>query len=187
MLTQVLLSTEVHMLCSAYALCTETEEVALLLLGDFEETLSSPAAAATSPVGAGGSASSASMPGSSVTTRAASPTPAGVRAVVRTCFFVVRKDRRRDRVEISSEELSRALSEADSLGLKVVGWCHSHPKITIHPSHVDLGTQLTLQSLDKHFFGIIYSCFHENQNKSMRMQVTAFQSRRAPEANQAIQ
>ncbi|KAH9247267.1 hypothetical protein BASA81_015148 [Batrachochytrium salamandrivorans] len=141
-LERIVLSSEVHMLCSSYALCTENEEVALLLLGDYVQSESSAASI----------------------------------AMIQTCFFVVRKDKRNDRVEISSEELSKALSEADSRGIKVIGWCHSHPKITISPSHVDLNTQHTLQLLDERFFGLIYSCFHVNQDLTQKIQVTAFQS-----------
>ena len=53
---------------------------------------------------------------------------------------------------------------------------HSHPKITILPSNVDLTTQLNFQNLEPLFFGLIYGCFHENQNQSMRLQLLAFQS-----------
>jgi hypothetical protein len=53
---------------------------------------------------------------------------------------------------------------------------HSHPKITILPSAVDLRTQLNFQNLDPRFFGLIYGSFHENQNMSMRLQLLAFQS-----------
>ncbi|KAI8894639.1 JAB1/Mov34/MPN/PAD-1 ubiquitin protease-domain-containing protein [Globomyces pollinis-pini] len=90
--------------------------------------------------------------------------------------FCSRKDKRKDRVEISNEQLMLAMEKADSLGLRVLGWMHSHPKITVLPSHVDLKTQLSFQALDANFVGIIYSCFHENQNKSFRTQTTAFQS-----------
>ncbi|KAJ3310715.1 BRCA1 BRCA2-containing complex, subunit 3 [Boothiomyces sp. JEL0838] len=64
---------------------------------------------------------------------------------ISSCVFLVRKDKRKDRVEISSEQLSEAMEKAEKLGLRVIGWMHSHPKITVFPSHVDLKTQLHLQ------------------------------------------
>jgi BRCA1/BRCA2-containing complex subunit 3 len=50
-------------------------------------------------------------------------------------------------VEISPEQLSVALTEIERLAkltggtLRVVGWYHSHPHITVRPSHVDVHTQ----------------------------------------------
>lgn len=58
----------------------------------------------------------------------------------------------------------------------VLGWMHSHPKITILPSAVDLSTQNNFQGLEPRFFGLIYGSFHENQNLSIRLQLLAFQS-----------
>ncbi|KAI8903531.1 BRCA1/BRCA2-containing complex, subunit 3-like protein [Gorgonomyces haynaldii] len=97
-------------------------------------------------------------------------------AIVETCLFMTRKDKTTDRVEISSEQLSEALMEAESMGLKVIGWCHSHPKLTPIPSHIDVGTQLTFQTMEPMFFGLIYSCFTEKEPNVQRLQVIAFQS-----------
>ena len=53
-----------------------------------------------------------------------------------------RLDKQPDRVEISPEQLSSGAIEAEALGEKmrrpvqVVGWYHSHPHITVWPSHV---------------------------------------------------
>ena len=53
-----------------------------------------------------------------------------------------------DRVEPSHEQLSRCIAVAENLtqvtsvNTRVVGWYHSHPHITVHPSHVDLRTQV---------------------------------------------
>lgn len=53
-----------------------------------------------------------------------------------------RSDKRSDRVEISPEQLTAAAIEAESLGarfqrnIQVLGWYHSHPHITVWPSHV---------------------------------------------------
>jgi BRCA1/BRCA2-containing complex subunit 3 len=91
--------------------------------------------------------------------------------------FTIRKQKKKDRVEISSEQLSIALVEADKLGLQVVGWMHSHPKITVQPSHVDLKTQLSFQQLDPTFIGLIYSCFHETKSSSQKLSVICFQTK----------
>jgi len=53
-----------------------------------------------------------------------------------------RSDKRKDRVEISTEQLVEASEEADQLtaklgrNMRVVGWYHSHPHITVLPSAV---------------------------------------------------
>lgn len=46
------------------------------------------------------------------------------------------------RVEISAEQLGQASSKAEQMGkecgreLRIIGWYHSHPHITVWPSHV---------------------------------------------------
>lgn len=53
-----------------------------------------------------------------------------------------RSDRRKDRVETNPEQLAAAAAEAERLSLlsgqetRVIGWYHSHPHITVFPSHV---------------------------------------------------
>lgn len=53
-----------------------------------------------------------------------------------------RSDKRKDRVEISPEQLSGAAEFAERLAeelqrpMRVIGWYHSHPHITVWPSHV---------------------------------------------------
>lgn len=53
-----------------------------------------------------------------------------------------RSDKKADRVEISEEQLVQATIFAEELAnkvrkpLRVVGWYHSHPHITVWPSHV---------------------------------------------------
>ncbi|GLU14605.1 hypothetical protein SLE2022_311660 [Rubroshorea leprosula] len=59
---------------------------------------------------------------------------------------------------------------------RVIGWYHSHPHITVLPSHVDVRTQAMYQLLDSGFIGLIFSCFSEDTNKVGRVQVIAFQS-----------
>lgn len=53
-----------------------------------------------------------------------------------------------DRVETSPEQMASASAAAEAASLasgratRVVGWYHSHPHITVLPSHVDLRTQV---------------------------------------------
>ena len=64
--------------------------------------------------------------------------------VVHVCSssMMRRSDKQPDRVEISPEQLSAAAIEAEIMGeqlkrqIQVVGWYHSHPHITVWPSHV---------------------------------------------------
>eukprot|EP00294_Goniomonas_avonlea_P001753 CAMPEP_0114550512 /NCGR_PEP_ID=MMETSP0114-20121206/6112_1 /TAXON_ID=31324 /ORGANISM="Goniomonas sp, Strain m" /LENGTH=294 /DNA_ID=CAMNT_0001735289 /DNA_START=8 /DNA_END=892 /DNA_ORIENTATION=- len=94
----------------------------------------------------------------------------------------MRSDRREDRVEIHPEQLAAAAAEAErltqTLGMttRVIGWYHSHPHITVLPSHVDVKTQGQYQMLDDGFIGLIFSVFTQEANKTGRIQVTAFQS-----------
>jgi len=77
----------------------------------------------------------------------------------------LRADRRKDRVETTPEQLMEAALYADRLGhtvgvtTRAIGWYHSHPHITVHPSHVDVRTQAMYQSLDMGFVGLIFACF----------------------------
>ncbi|KAL6495871.1 hypothetical protein OROGR_030434 [Orobanche gracilis] len=59
---------------------------------------------------------------------------------------------------------------------RVIGWYHSHPHITVLPSHVDVRTQAMYQLLDPGFVGLIFSCFSEDAQKVGRIQIIAFQS-----------
>lgn len=53
-----------------------------------------------------------------------------------------RSDKKKDRVEISPEQLLEAAVEAERLSeelkrpMRVLGWYHSHPHITVCPSRV---------------------------------------------------
>ncbi|CAI5457722.1 unnamed protein product, partial [Closterium sp. Yama58-4] len=78
----------------------------------------------------------------------------------------VRADRRKDRVETTPEQLAAASAEAERMSAatgmrtRVIGWYHSHPHITVHPSHVDVRTQGMYQMLDEGFVGLIFSAFN---------------------------
>ncbi|KAI8982335.1 JAB1/Mov34/MPN/PAD-1 ubiquitin protease-domain-containing protein [Mycotypha africana] len=103
-------------------------------------------------------------------------------AQVRHISILTRSDKRKDRVEIAAESLHLAALQAEEFSKKtgtpmmVVGWYHSHPHITVFPSHVDLKTQLTQQMMDERFFGIIVSCFDNNTDNTEKVQITCFQS-----------
>jgi len=86
-----------------------------------------------------------------------------------------RLDKLKDRVEISPEQLMHAMNEGEKLQLNVIGWYHSHPHLIVSPSTVDLRTQLNMQTLDPRFFGIIFSCFNE-EDSVQRLNITCFQS-----------
>ncbi|KAH1090040.1 hypothetical protein J1N35_017297 [Gossypium stocksii] len=82
-----------------------------------------------------------------------------------------RSDRQKDRVETNPEQLAAASAQADRMTAstgrttRVIGWYHSHPHITVLPSHVDVRTQAMYQLLDSGFIGLIFSCFSEDTNK----------------------
>ncbi|CAL8318072.1 unnamed protein product [Lota lota] len=106
---------------------------------------------------------------------------------IHSVIILRRSDKRKDRVEISPEQLSAASTEAERLAdltgkplLRVVGWYHSHPHITVWPSHVDVRTQAMYQMMDQGFVGLIFSCFIEDKNtKTGRVLYTCFQSTQA--------
>ena len=50
-----------------------------------------------------------------------------------------RMTKQKDRVEIDDAVSIEASEYAESMGKRVLGWYHSHPRITVHPSHLDLG------------------------------------------------
>ncbi|KAJ3061230.1 BRCA1 BRCA2-containing complex, subunit 3 [Podochytrium sp. JEL0797] len=104
-----------------------------------------------------------------------STSPDGLIVTVTHCLFCQRKDKRRDRVEISSEQLSQAISYADSTNTAVIGWAHSHPHITVLPSHVDLRCQRDQQMLSESFIGLILSVFNDFKGVQ-RCQFIAFRT-----------
>jgi len=99
--------------------------------------------------------------------------------------IVQRIDKRKDRVEVSDEHMIEATQYAEGMSqklkkpnLRVVGWYHSHPNITVWPSHVDLRTQFNYQMLDKDFIGLIFSVFSvEKTKKTHQYDVKAFQAK----------
>ncbi|KAL3335363.1 hypothetical protein AABB24_031533 [Solanum stoloniferum] len=145
-LTSVKMTEEVWLTCLSHALSTETEEIMGLLLGDTQSKNGS------------------------------------VTALIWGALPQPRCDRRKDRVETNPEQLTAASVKAERMTLatgrttRVIGWYHSHPHITVLPSHVDVRTQAMYQLLDAGFIGLIFSCFSEDAQKVGRIQVIAFQS-----------
>ncbi|KAL7152519.1 hypothetical protein ABFS83_04G103400 [Erythranthe nasuta] len=146
-LTSVKMSEDVWLTCLTHALSTETEEIMGLLLGDIQISKNGHATALI---------------------WGALPQP--------------RSDRQKDRVETNPEQLTAASVHAERMTVatgtttRVIGWYHSHPHITVLPSHVDVRTQAMYQLLDSGFIGLIFSCFSEDAQKVGRIQVIAFQS-----------
>ncbi|XP_074661794.1 lys-63-specific deubiquitinase BRCC36-like isoform X2 [Tubulanus polymorphus] len=102
---------------------------------------------------------------------------------ISSVIILRRSDKQPDRVEISPEQLSDAAIHAERLTnelkrpMRVLGWYHSHPHITVWPSHVDVRTQAMYQLMDDCFIGLIFSVYSEDkQTKQCRIQVTCFQS-----------
>jgi len=108
----------------------------------------------------------------------------GGSAVVDICNLIIlsRVDKRKDRCEISSQQLVEATGRAEELAsetgrpLRVVGWYHSHPHITVWPSHVDLQTQAQWQLMEPTFIGLIFSCFSDAADCTSRVDLTAFRT-----------
>ncbi|OMJ90416.1 hypothetical protein SteCoe_7222 [Stentor coeruleus] len=93
-----------------------------------------------------------------------------------------RNCKEKDRVEVEDIQLSEAMDKAEALSQEInqhstlVGWFHSHPNITVFPSHVDLRTQLSLQSLGPRFIGLIISCFSRDAANLEKINLIAFQT-----------
>ncbi|KAF0873512.1 BRCC3 deubiquitinase, partial [Crocuta crocuta] len=117
---------------------------------------------------------------------------------IHSVIILRRSDKRKDRVEISPEQLSAASTEAEisllthrlaeltGRPMRVVGWYHSHPHITVWPSHVDVRTQAMYQMMDQGFVGLIFSCFIEDKNtKTGRVLYTCFQSIQAQKSSES--
>jgi len=77
-------------------------------------------------------------------------------------------------VEASPEQLASAMASAEKLSeesgmqVRVIGWYHSHPHITVLPSHVDVATQASYQQLDAGFIGVIFSTFNQVRLRSIQ-------------------
>jgi len=106
-------------------------------------------------------------------------------AKVRSLIPIRRTTKEKDRVEIDAVDLATASQKAENAGLRVVGWYHSHPHITVHPSHIDLATQYSYQAhCDPNFFGLIFSVFNfDNKLGQDTREVIAFRTERTDAGN----
>ncbi|NXU03615.1 BRCC3 deubiquitinase, partial [Buphagus erythrorhynchus] len=180
------LEADAFLVCLNHALSTEKEEVMGLCIGEV------PPAEGRPRGGAGGGAAYAGcgLRGAVDTSRIVH---------IHSVIILRRSDKRKDRVEISPEQLSAASTEAEisfsreqarqlaemtGRPMRVVGWYHSHPHITVWPSHVDVRTQAMYQMMDQGFVGLIFSCFIEDKNtKTGRILYTCFQSIQAQKSS----
>jgi len=87
--------------------------------------------------------------------------------------------KQKDRVEIDHQDMIAASEFAEGLSgaRRVLGWYHSHPRMTVHPSHVDLATQANYQLMDTDFVGLIFSVFnYDSTNNVDSKEAIAFQT-----------
>lgn len=88
-----------------------------------------------------------------------------------------RMTKQKDRVEIDDAVSIEASEYAESMGKRVLGWYHSHPRITVHPSHLDLVTQANYQQMEPNFVGLIFSVFDYDKERNIdTRQTIAFQT-----------
>nr|CCM16525.1 metallopeptidase, putative,metallo-peptidase,Clan MP, Family M67 [Leishmania guyanensis] len=181
-LREVRISDEVVQSCLRHAFTTEKAEIIGLLLGRIEvqlfpEThihLTDREASASQVVGG---AISDLCGGAAVTAPiTASPVPALLSssavkeekvAYIWGTHISERNVQRSDRVEMSAKSVASATATADRItadtGVRtyVVGWYHSHPRIPVVPSVVDLRTQRSFQQyLESGWVGLIASVFN---------------------------
>ncbi|XP_064211341.1 lys-63-specific deubiquitinase BRCC36 [Tribolium castaneum] len=104
---------------------------------------------------------------------------------ISACVILHRSDKQPDRVEISPEQLCTASGYAEELAsklhrpMRVLGWYHSHPHITVWPSHLDVRTQLMYQTMDPLFVGLIFSVYQNESGAGAtdnHVQLTCFQA-----------
>ncbi|PNJ09622.1 BRCC3 isoform 7 [Pongo abelii] len=172
------LESDAFLVCLNHALSTEKEEVMGLCIGE----VSSP------------SRSDSKFAYTGTEMRTVAEKVDAVRIVhIHSVIILRRSDKRKDRVEISPEQLSAASTETHRLAeltgrpMRVVGWYHSHPHITVWPSHVDVRTQAMYQMMDQGFVGLIFSCFIEDKNtKTGRVLYTCFQSIQAQKSSECL-
>lgn len=94
-----------------------------------------------------------------------------------------RNCKQKDRVEFDEVQIAQAVETAEELKKEnqiqanVIGWYHSHPKITVPPSNVDLQTQKS-QQYQGTFVGLIISCFSTDTNNINKINFVAFQAKK---------
>ncbi|XP_058297351.1 lys-63-specific deubiquitinase BRCC36 [Hylobates moloch] len=188
------LESDAFLVCLNHALSTEKEEVMGLCIGELnDDTRSASHVLPSFNLETLESSLTVSCPPSPMVHKLPNLVDA-VRIVhIHSVIILRRSDKRKDRVEISPEQLSAASTEAERLAeltgrpMRVVGWYHSHPHITVWPSHVDVRTQAMYQMMDQGFVGLIFSCFIEDKNtKTGRVLYTCFQSIQAQKSSESL-
>uniref|UniRef100_A0A2K5RTR8 Lys-63-specific deubiquitinase n=1 Tax=Cebus imitator TaxID=2715852 RepID=A0A2K5RTR8_CEBIM len=177
------LESDAFLVCLNHALSTEKEEVMGLCIGEVSSSVSLARTLSDSKFAYTGTEM-----------RTVAEKVDAVRIVhIHSVIILRRSDKRKDRVEISPEQLSAASTETHRLAeltgrpMRVVGWYHSHPHITVWPSHVDVRTQAMYQMMDQGFVGLIFSCFIEDKNtKTGRVLYTCFQSIQAQKSSESL-
>jgi BRCA1/BRCA2-containing complex subunit 3 len=76
--------------------------------------------------------------------------PDMLQTIVEGTVLIPRAEHRPDRVEIAALDLIQATSYAESLGMRVIGWFHSHPRITPVPSQFSAPSPIIINSHTTH-------------------------------------
>uniref|UniRef100_A0A2K6D3A2 Lys-63-specific deubiquitinase n=1 Tax=Macaca nemestrina TaxID=9545 RepID=A0A2K6D3A2_MACNE len=156
------LESDAFLVCLNHALSTEKEEVMGLCIGELNDDPRSDSKFAYTET----------------EMRTVAEKVDAVRIVhIHSVIILRRSDKGKDRVKISPEQPSARLAELTGHPIRVSGWYHSHPHITVWPSHADVRTQAMCQMMDQGFVGLIFSCFIDDKNtKTGWVLYTCFQS-----------
>ena len=189
-LEKVYVGWDVWVTCTSHAFSTEKQEIMGLLLGRWPqaEELKSLLKEKEQQQQQGKEEEEAEEgergnDAASTTILAAAEAMVGRVAVVEHAIILARNDRRKDRVEVGYDQLAEAseLAEAHSRDTgrecRVIGWYHSHPHITVEPSHVDVRTQGQYQAMDPAFIGLIFSVFAQVCSNPPTLPVASLQIR----------
>ncbi|KAF5957130.1 hypothetical protein HYC85_004355 [Camellia sinensis] len=173
-LTCVKMSEDVWLTCLTHALSTETEEIMGLLLGDIQHSKNG---SVTALIWGALPQPRSDRQKDRVETNPEQLTAASVQAEISfLCCFLCANCSFMLKSFLFLRSLNHIMTSATGRTTRVIGWYHSHPHITVLPSHVDVRTQAMYQLLDSGFIGLIFSCFSEDVHKVGRIQVIAFQS-----------
>ncbi|PWU86809.1 putative Lys-63-specific deubiquitinase BRCC36 [Trypanosoma cruzi] len=191
-LEKVCVADTVVQACLAHAFTTEQEEAMGLLLGEVtvHHGCGTTAAISSETVRVAATVSPAISTGAKSfggNVNAPTPTPTSPstvrkRANVWGAWILQRSVRRADRVEIAPEMLAGASDEAErytkQVGhhTRVIGWYHSHPRITPYPSQVDLRSQGSYQQMESGWVGLIFSVFYSDATNRNGVSIHCFQT-----------
>ncbi|KAF4399759.1 hypothetical protein G4B88_022842 [Cannabis sativa] len=171
-LTCVKMSEDVWLTCLTHALSTETEEIMGLLLGDIEYKNGNVIAL----IWGASPQTRSDRRKDRVETNPEQLAAASAQAEISLLLSFNTSYYYYNGHFLSILLLFHRMTTSTGRTTRVIGWYHSHPHITVLPSHVDVRTQGMYQLLDSGFIGLIFSCFSEDSFKVGRIQVIAFQS-----------